>query len=80
MFTNNKISQLGEEILGGNIKVNPLMADGVDSCRFCSFQSVCCINSKLPGIEPRKNTKTNKDEIIDMMKTENARCKAKKGD
>lgn len=79
-FTNNKISQLVEEILGGNIKVNPLMADGVDSCRFCSFQSVCCINSKLPGIEPRKNTKTNKDEIIDMMKTENARCKAKKGD
>lgn len=79
-FTNNKIAQISEDIYDGNIKINPIVIDGTDSCRYCSFQDICGIKSKMPGIETRNIPKKDKETIYDEMNTMNARLRHSKGE
>ncbi len=40
-FTENKIIQLTEEMLSGNIQVQPYQLRGDSPCRYCDYNSVC---------------------------------------
>lgn len=70
-YAKNKLSQIGMDIYDGCVDVKPIKAAKQDSCAYCSYQSVCRINSKLPGYGTRSMKNQKKDEIIEQMRMEN---------
>lgn len=71
-YASTKIEELGENIFDGNIRVNS------ENCKYCSFESICGVKSKLPGTESDKKSKIQKNEVIDKMIEANAMRKGKK--
>lgn len=53
-FVNQKIQQLGKEILDGHIEVNPYQLGDRTGCDFCSYRSICGFDKKVPGYHYRK--------------------------
>lgn len=73
-YVSMKVEEMGKEIYDGVIRVNP-RADGngkltAKVCSYCPYQSVCKINSNIPGYHLRKNSAVDKEEIISAMDTE----------
>lgn len=69
-FTEGKLKDIGQKIYSGNISINPVKMGDTDSCKYCKFNSVCRIDSKLPKFEKKKVQKLNNEEIFEKMKTE----------
>lgn len=71
-YASTKIEELGESIFEGRIAVN------TDNCKYCSFESVCGVKSKLPGVDNEIREKVEKSEVIDKMIEANAAQKGRK--
>lgn len=68
-FVSMKVKQMGQDIYDGVISTKPTE----DACTFCSYQSICKIQSKLPGYEVQASQKLEKEEVLDKMNTELAK-------
>lgn len=66
-FASAKIYEMGKDIYDGKVSVNPL-----SDCKYCKYNSICKIDSKIPGYERREEEKLKKEEIMDKMVTETA--------
>ena len=53
-YAGKKIEVLGQEILEGNIAINPKIFKKKDSCTFCQFQGICDFDSRLHGFEKKE--------------------------
>lgn len=62
-YTEEKMKKMGEEILKGNISVDPLDDDDQNICGFCPYGGVC-IQEQKDGKVCRRETKKLKDEEI----------------
>ena len=71
-YVSTKIDELGESIFEGKIAVN------TDNCKYCSFESVCGVKSKLSGVDNEIREKVEKSEVIDKMTEANAAHKGRK--
>lgn len=74
-YVNHKIHQFGQEILEGNIAVNPCEQEGRDACAYCAFREICDYDGKIPGYEKRKPGQGmellgNEEEILARMQEE----------
>ena len=77
-YAKNQIQMLGQKMYDGKVSIEPLMIAGMDSCTYCSYASICRINSRLPGISKRTCTNGSKEDILEQMKTVNAKQEAKR--
>lgn len=69
-YVKHNISEIGKEILGGNININPYQHDKEDACKYCSFKDVCGFDTKIDGYSKRILPKMKKDDAINRMREE----------
>lgn len=65
-----KMTSCGMEILDGNTAISPYRMKDKTACEYCSFQSICNFDPKLPGNKYRDLAKLSEDEIWEKMKQE----------
>ena len=46
-FTVNKIKEIGDRIMAGDIRINPYRRKQTNACMYCSYSSICCFE---PGV------------------------------
>lgn len=49
-FVAGKLTQMGEQILSGNIDVKPYVDKTGSACDYCEFHDVCGFDRKIPGM------------------------------
>jgi ATP-dependent helicase/nuclease subunit B len=64
-FVDQKIKDLGSQILDGNIEIAPYEAGSKTACDYCSYKGVCGFDLKSPGYEYRRLKQFSDDEIWD---------------
>ena len=62
-FARSLMKEAGDEIVGGEVKLNPYEKDQQIACTYCPFKSVCQFDPKLEENDFRR-LKKEKDEII----------------
>ncbi|MBE5866614.1 MAG: helicase-exonuclease AddAB subunit AddB [Lachnospiraceae bacterium] len=67
-YVNRKIKEIGQEMLGGCISVNPYEKGISQACTYCSYKNVCGFDVSIPGYEKRKLKDYSAGEIFGMMK------------
>lgn len=62
-FVDQKIKELGTEILDGNIEIQPYEAGNKTACDYCNFKGICGFDLKSPGYEYRRLKQFSDEEI-----------------
>ncbi len=65
---NKTLKDIGNNILSGNIKVNPIKI-GEDSCKYCKFESICKYNKDFD--KKRKIEKLKNSEVLSKLGGDN---------
>ncbi len=68
-YTENLAKSLGDEILSGDICVNPIEGE---SCKYCAYKGSCSYDRKIPGYKARRAEKFKDDEILAAMREKNS--------
>ena len=63
-FSADKAGELGQNILEGDVSINPVINGGIMTCDYCEYKSVCCFDPKN-GNEARKLKHLSSDEVWD---------------
>ncbi len=66
-YVNVKIREIGKEILGGNIAMNPYRWKNKDACEYCPYAKVCGYDPALPGCRHRELETLDKEEALQRM-------------
>ncbi len=69
-YVNQKIRQIGNEILDGTISVNPYEQNGNQACTYCAYKSICGFDSRIDGYRMRKLEKLGADDALLRMREE----------
>ena len=69
-YVNQKIKQFGQEILAGNIAVNPYEQGTQSACTYCAYQKICGFDSRIKGYERRELPVLNEQEALERMRGE----------
>ncbi len=64
-YVNQKVYQIGTQILHGDISINPYEKGQTDACTYCAYKSVCGFDGKIPGYKKRKLDGMSKDEAME---------------
>ena len=67
-YVNDKIKDIGREILDGNIAANPYEKGMEESCTYCSYRKICGFDPAIPGYHKRKLENLDKKAALDKMK------------
>ena len=68
-YTENLAKSLGDEILSGDICVNPIEGE---SCKYCAYKGACPYDRKIPGYTARRAGELKDDEILAAMREKNS--------
>lgn len=63
-FATEKIKELGNGMLGGNIAAEPYLLDSKSGCDYCAYRSICGFDAKIPGYHYHELEKNLKDNDI----------------
>lgn len=66
-FGLKKATKLGNEMISGNIAVNPYEYKKMNSCEYCEFKSICGFDSRLEGYGYRRLQKMKPDEMWEVL-------------
>lgn len=69
-YVGKKVERIGQEIMDGEISVNPYQLGDKNACSFCRFNGVCTFDRRLPGYEFRKLQDGKPAQIVEKMKEE----------
>jgi len=69
-YVSYKIRRLGQEILSGNIAVNPCEQGAWQACTYCAFRGVCDFEERVPGYDMRYLGGGSKDDLLLKMRQE----------
>lgn len=69
-YVNEKICQIGQEILDGRVDINPYKRKNKTACDFCEYQGVCGFDEKIPGYQFRRLAEFNDQELWEKIKGE----------
>ncbi len=64
-YVRNKTDIMCDEVLSGNIKVNPYKKGNVTPCEYCQFKGLCTFNEKYSGNKFRTLNKYEPKDIYD---------------
>lgn len=68
-YADQKIEQIGREMLAGNVQAKPYLMEKRSACDYCSFAGVCGFDEKIPGYRYRQiETGLKNEEILDKIK------------
>ena len=67
----NTIKEISEEILSGNIRLNPYYKNKKTPCEYCSYKNVCGFNSGIFKTEYNFINKKQKEDIFEKLEKEN---------
>ena len=65
MKINDRLKKIGDLILDGNFKVNPILSSRVDSCTYCKYKSVCKFDYQID--KKRKIKDYSNKEVLQML-------------
>lgn len=63
-YVKKKITELGQDMMQGNVTAEPYLQDKKSGCDFCSYRSVCGFDEKIPGYSYRRLEKDMKDQEV----------------
>ena len=66
-YVNQKVRQIGREILQGNISVNPYEKGTESACDYCSFKGVCGFDRNL-GYSCRRLKNMDRSEAMEKIR------------
>ncbi|BCN32152.1 helicase-exonuclease AddAB subunit AddB [Anaeromicropila herbilytica] len=66
-YANQKMTELGKQILEGSTEINPYKMGNKTACDYCSYSSICGFDLKLPGNKYRNLKKFSKEEVWDKL-------------
>ncbi len=69
-YVNKKLKQLGEEILKGNVEVNPYQKKEGTACDYCEFREVCGFDPKTEPEAYRRLKELSREEVLARMEEE----------
>lgn len=67
-YVNYKARNIGQEILNGNVEVNPFVYQKESACDYCPYRNVCGFDEKIPGYSYRRLGSCKPEEIWEKMK------------
>lgn len=67
-YVNQKVRQLGREILGGHIPVEPYEKGTENACTYCAFTGVCGFDKNVPGFTYRRLKNMDKEEAMECIR------------
>lgn len=76
-YSRGKIAEIGRDIYGGKVGVNPYRYKAECSCTYCPYGAVCGVKSRIPGYEFRDLETMKKEDVLDLMRTDNAKNEVK---
>lgn len=65
-----KISEIGENILGGNINITPVHTGMRKACDYCPYKGLCQFDQKICGNSYRRIKKYKDEEVLQKIKEE----------
>lgn len=68
-YVSHKIKEIGQEILAGNIVVNPYEKGSKEACTYCAYKKVCGYDKTIPGYEKRILEKLDWEEALERMQS-----------
>lgn len=69
-YAKRKMQQMGEQIMDGEVSINPYKKDGQCSCTYCPYAGVCKFDEKIPGYEYRNLEKEKREAILEKIRQE----------
>ena len=66
----NKVEEIRQKILSGDVKVNPYRRGTETSCDYCSYRQICGFDTKMEGYRYREIEAMSVDKVIQAMKGE----------
>lgn len=68
-YVSHLVQRLGQQIVEGEVKVNPYQLKDKEACTYCPYGSVCGYDGRIPGYAHRKlDDIGDADEILQKMK------------
>ena len=67
-YVNDKVKQIGREILDGCISINPYERGSNEACTYCEYRRVCGFDSSIPGYQKSKFENLDREELMERMK------------
>ena len=67
-YVNQKIREIGGDILEGKAQVNPYEQQKENACEYCPYRNVCGFDEKLPGYAYRRLPDMERDEVWEKMR------------
>ena len=66
----NKVEEIRQKILSGDVKVNPYRRGTETSCDYCSYRQICGFDTKMEGYRYREIDAMSVDKVIQTIKGE----------
>lgn len=66
----NKVEEIRQKILSGDVKVNPYRRGTETSCDYCSYRQICGFDTKMEGYRYREIDVMSVDKVIRAIKGE----------
>ena len=66
----NKVEEIRQKILSGDVKVNPYRRGTETSCDYCSYRQICGFDTKMEGYRYREIDGMSVDKVIQAIKGE----------
>ncbi|NLG03944.1 MAG: helicase-exonuclease AddAB subunit AddB [Clostridia bacterium] len=63
-FVNQKIAEMGSQILSGRIEQNPCVTQKQDACTYCDFHSICQFDEREQSAEKRQLDKLSAENAL----------------
>ena len=70
-YVNHKVKSIGQEILDGNVTINPYEKGSSEACTYCPYRKVCGFDGSIPGYDKRVLADMDKPEILQQMQEKN---------
>ncbi len=62
-YVKEQIKQIGLEIIGGNIEVNPYEYGKEQACTYCEYRGICGFDERIDGFHKRKLPSCGREQI-----------------
>lgn len=70
-YVNQKVKEIGTEILEGKIAIDPYKQGTDSACDYCSFRPVCGFDGRIPGYHYRNLGEMGAEEVMEKMREKN---------
>ena len=66
-YVGRMVERIGENVLNGDINVNPMRGEPTDACKYCSYHEVCGFDDRLSGYKARKGDDITANEAKEIV-------------